>query len=75
MVRLSVRPSVHRSVCPLVYRSVRPLVRPSVRNPFFSNPRKRLFLAAEMDGIELEVTRGEEGGWDGGDEGGGVDEG
>ena len=33
--------------------SVRPSVRPSVRNAFFSNRRKRLFSAAEMDGIEL----------------------
>ena len=34
---------------------------------FFSNPQKRLFLTAEMDGIELVVTRHDEGG--GGDEG------
>ena len=61
----SVSPSDRPSVCPSVRPSVRPSVGPSVRNPFFSNPRKRLFLAAEMDGIELVVTRGEEGGGDG----------
>ena len=44
----SVGPSVRRSI----RRSVRLSVRWSVRNPFFTNPRKRLFLAAEMDGIE-----------------------
>ena len=46
-------------------------VHPSVRNPFFSNPRKRPFSATEMDGIELVVTRGEEGGMvvTGGDDG------
>ena len=72
-VRRSVRPSVRRSVRP----SVRPSVRRSVRNPFFPNSRKRLFSAAEMDGIDLVVTRGEEGGMVvmGGDEGGGGDEG
>ena len=55
-------PSVGPSDGPSVRPSVRPSIRWSVRNPFFSNPRKRLFLAAEMDGIELVVTRGEEGG-------------
>ena len=49
------------SVGPSVRRSVRPSVGPSVRNAFFSNPRKRLFSAAEMDGIELVVTRGDDG--------------
>ena len=63
-------PSVHQSIGLSIGPSVRRSVRWSVRNPFFSNPRKRLFLAAEMDGIELVVPRGEEGGWDGGDEGG-----
>ena len=52
--RISIRGSVRPSVAPSVG--------PSVRNPFFSNPRKRLFSAAEMNGIELVVTRGEEGG-------------
>ena len=70
-------PSVRPSVGPSVRRSVRPSVRPSVRNPFFPNSRKRLFSAAEMDGIDLAVTRGEEGGMVvmGGDAGGGGDEG
>ena len=57
-------PSVRWSVRRSVGRSVRPSVRPSVTR-FFSNPRKRLFLTAEMDGIELVVTmvvRGDEGG-------------
>ena len=48
---------------------VLPSVRWSVRTAFFPNHRKCLFLAAEMDGIELVVTRGEKGGWDGGDGG------
>ena len=65
--RISIRGSVRPSV--------RPSVRRSVRNPFFPNPRKRLFSAAETDGIKLVVTRGEEGGTvvTGVDEGGGGD--
>ena len=49
--------------------SIRGSVRLSVRNAFLLNCQKRLFSAAEMNGIELVVTRGEEGGGDG-DEGG-----
>ena len=71
------RISIRGSVRPSVRRSVRRSIRRSVRNAFFLNPRKRLFLVAEMDGIELVVTRGDEGamvtrgmgGGDGGDDG------
>ena len=52
---------LYKRVRPSARASVRLSVRPSVRNALFSNPRKRLFSAAEMDGIELVVTRGEEG--------------
>ena len=43
-----------------IRRSVRPSVHPSVHSSItpFLNLRKRLFLAAEMDGIELMVRRG-----------------
>ena len=47
--RISIRGSVRLSIHPSVMR-------------FFSNSQKRLFLAAEMDGIELVVMRGEAGG-------------
>ena len=51
-IRGSFRPSVGPSVCPSVG--------PSVRNAFVSNPRKRLFLTAEMDANKLVVMRGYE---------------
>ena len=57
---------LYNPLCPSVGPSVGPSVHRSVRNAFFSNPQKRLFLAAEMAGIELVVMRGEEGG--GGDD-------
>ena len=71
--RISIRGSVRLSVRPSVRRSIHPSVCPSVLR--FFNPKKSLFSDAVKDGIELVVTRGEEGGTvvTGGDEGRGGD--